>query len=108
MAARNSEALDVFLRVAADSRVSWHTVELAGRGISADAASVTWVISEGKRSLGGEELSDLLIEQSDLVDTLVEAWQSFESGEISGADFEVYLERVVIGLEGWISRASRK
>ncbi|MEV8069767.1 hypothetical protein AB0P32_27260 [Streptomyces sp. NPDC085995] len=108
MAARNSEALDVFLRVAADSRVSWRTVELAGRGISADAASVMWVISEGKSSLSGEELSDLLIEQSDLVDALAESWKSFESGEISDADFEAQLERFVIGLEGWISRASRK
>lgn len=108
MATRNSEALDVFLRVAADSRVSWRTVELAGRGISADAASVMWVISEGKRSLSGEEFSDLLIDQGDLVDALAESWQLFESGEISGADFEARLERVVIGLEGWIARASQK
>lgn len=108
MAARNSEALDVFLRVAADSRISWRAVELAGRGISADAASVTWVISEGKRSLSGEELSDLLIEQSVLVDALVESWRSFENGEISGAEFETHLEGVVTGFEGWISEASRK
>ncbi|GGW13139.1 hypothetical protein ABZ771_23040 [Streptomyces globisporus] len=108
MAARNSEALDVFLRVAADSRVSWRTVEIAGRGISADAASATWVISEGKDSLSGEELSDLLIEQSDLVDKLTESWRSFEIEEISGAEFEMHLERIVVGLEGWISRASQK
>jgi hypothetical protein len=48
MAARNPEALDVFLKVAADSRVSWRAVELAGRGISADAAIVIWVLSEAK------------------------------------------------------------
>jgi hypothetical protein len=103
-----SEALHVFLRVAADPRFSWRALELADRGISADAASVTWAISEAKRSLSGEELSGLLTEQSDLVDSLTESWQSFERGEISGAEFEMHLERVVIGLEGWISRASRK
>ena len=67
MVARNSEALDVFLKVAANSRVSWRAVELAGRGISADAAGVVWMISKGKRSLSGEELSDLLMKQGDLV-----------------------------------------
>ncbi|MFI9363124.1 hypothetical protein ACIG5E_19025 [Kitasatospora sp. NPDC053057] len=108
MAARNSEALDVLLRVAADPRVSWRTVELAGRGISADAASAGWVMSEGKHALSGEDMSDLLIEQGDLVDALAESWQSFETGTISGADFETALERVVLGFEDWMARATRK
>lgn len=107
MTARNSEALDVFLRVAADPRVSWRTIELAGRGISADAAGVVWVISKGKHLLGGEELSDLLMGQSDLVDSLTEVWRSFDSGRLSGADFEAQLEVVVLGLEDWIPQASR-
>jgi hypothetical protein len=59
-----------------------------------------------KSSLSGEELSDLLIERGDLVDTLVETWHSFEAGEFSSVDFEVRLEMVVIGLEEFISRAS--
>ncbi|MEU5090225.1 hypothetical protein [Streptomyces sp. NPDC021356] len=107
MAARNSEALDVFLKVAADPRVSWRAVELAGRGISADAASVVWVISTGKHSLSGEELSDLLMKQSDLIDVLSEVWRSFDSGELSSADFENQLKAVVLGLEEWIRRPSR-
>ncbi|WP_181509189.1 MULTISPECIES: hypothetical protein [unclassified Streptomyces] len=107
MAARNSEALDVFVKVAADSRVSWRAVELAGRGISADAAGVVWVISKGKYSLSGEELSDLLVKQGDLVDSLSEAWRSFDGGELSGADFEDQLAAVVRALEEWIPRASR-
>jgi len=107
MVARNSEALDVFLKVAANSRVSWRAVELAGRGISADAAGVVWMISKGKRSLSGEELSDLLMKQGDLVDSLSEVWRSFDSGELSSADFEDQLEAVVLRLEEWIQRASR-
>ncbi|MEU2251285.1 hypothetical protein [Streptomyces sp. NPDC019224] len=106
MAARNSEALDVLLKVAADPRVSWRTVELAGRGISADAAGVVWVLSEGKHSMSGEELSDLLMGQGDLIDYLTETWRSFESGHISSKDLEVQLERVVLGLEEWIPRDS--
>lgn len=105
MAARNSEALEVFLRVAADSRVSWRTVEFAGRGISADAVSVMWVASEGKRSLSGEELSDLLVRQSGLVDELVESWRAFESEEISSEDLEGRVKSVVLKLEGSIARA---
>ena len=107
MAVRNSEALEVLLQVAADSRVSWRAVELAGRGIAADAAGVIWVMSVGKRSLGGEELADLLIEQGDLVDVLADSWRSFDGGEITGADFEMRLEGFVLGFEGWISRAVR-
>lgn len=108
MATRNSEALEVFLRIAADPRVSWRAVELAGRGISADAAGVTWVISEGKRSLSGEGLADLLVEQSEQVDELVECWRAFEEGAISPEDLEGYVESVVLKLEGWFVRASPK
>ncbi|MEV5605969.1 hypothetical protein AB0L33_31490 [Streptomyces sp. NPDC052299] len=107
MATRNSEALDIFLKVAADSRVSWRAVELAGRGISTDAASVVWMISKGKHSLSGEELSDLLMRQGDLIDSLSGVWRSFDGGELSSADFDDRLEAVVLGLEEWIARASR-
>ncbi|GHB02934.1 hypothetical protein GCM10010330_66400 [Streptomyces tendae] len=107
MVARNSEGLDVFLKVAADSRLSWRAVQLAGRGISADAAGVVWAISRGKHSLSGEELSDLLMEQGDLVDSLSEGWRSFDTGELASADFEDQLEAIVAGLEAWILRASR-
>jgi hypothetical protein len=107
MATRNSEALDVFLKVAADSRVSWRTVELAGRGISADAASAIWVASVGKGSLSGDELADLLTEMGDLADQLVETWRSFEVGELFAEDFEGRLELVVVGLEKLICRTSR-
>jgi hypothetical protein len=106
MAVRNSEALDIFLKVAADSRVSWRTVEFAGRGISADAAGVVWVISEGKGVLSGEGLSDFLIEQADLVDSLIEMWRYFDSGELSSADFEMRIERVIIRFEKWMPRIS--
>lgn len=106
MAARNSEALDVFLKVAGDSRVSWSAVGLAGRGITADAESVVWVLSQGKSSLRGEKLSDLLLEQSHMVEELVEAWRSFEMETLSNADFEVRLDRVVRGLEEWVSRVA--
>jgi hypothetical protein len=104
MAVKNSEALEVFLKVAADSRVSWQVVELAGRGISADAAGVLWVLSVGKSETEGEELADLLMEQGELVDTLGEAWRGFDSGSIPEEDFELRLRSVVTNFEEWVAR----
>ncbi|MCX4631683.1 hypothetical protein [Streptomyces sp. NBC_01443] len=108
MNARNSEALDVLLRVAADSRVSWRAVQLAGGGISAEAAGVMWMLSDGKKALGAEELSGLLMDQIDLVDELTGIWRAFDSGETSLADFEARLEVVISGFEAWLDRALSK
>lgn len=106
MVARNSEMLDVLLQVAADPTVSWRAVELAGRGISADAAGTLWTLSEKKRTTSAEELADLLMEQADIVDALTAAWRSFGDGELSKEQFESRLEDAVHGLEEWLARVS--
>lgn len=107
MAARNSEALEVLLQVAADPKVSWRAVELAGRGISADAGGTLWMMSEGKRATSGEALADLLMEQADMVEALTDAWRSFDDGNLSREEFEGRLESAVHGLEEWLARVSR-
>ncbi|MEW1697402.1 hypothetical protein [Streptomyces sp. NPDC091278] len=101
MTARNSEALDVLLRIAGDGRVSWQAVKAAGRGISADAAGTLWMLAEGKASTPGPELVELLMRQGDLIDELVELWRGFDGGDIGSADFDVRLEDVVAALERW-------
>ncbi|MDV9192931.1 hypothetical protein R6L23_32785 [Streptomyces sp. SR27] len=101
MAARNSEALDVLLRIAGDNRVSWQAVKTAGRGISADASATLWMLDEGKASTPGLELVDLLLRQGELVDELVELWSTFDGGGVTPADFEARLDGVVAALERW-------
>ncbi|MGW7171187.1 hypothetical protein ACWGH3_39245 [Streptomyces sp. NPDC054884] len=101
MAARNSEALDVLLRIAGDDRVTWRAVKIAGRGISADAAATLWMLADGKESTPGLELADKLMRQGELVDELVELWELFGRGETASADFEAGLEEIVRALERW-------
>jgi hypothetical protein len=101
MAARNSEALDVLLRIAGDSRVTWRAVEIAGRGISADAAATLWMLADGKASTPGLELADMLMRQGELVDELVELWELFGREGTTSADFEARLEKIVEALERW-------
>jgi hypothetical protein len=105
MAIRNSEALDVLIRVAADSRVSWRAVELAGRGISADAAGTIWVMDSGKKSLSGDAFADLLMAQVELVDELADTWRLFDEQDISLKEFEERLESIVVRFEEWGPRS---
>ncbi|MFI8827779.1 hypothetical protein [Streptomyces sp. NPDC053431] len=101
MTARNSEALDALLKIAGDSRVTWRAVEIAGRGISADAAATLWMLADGKASTPGLELADMLIRQSELVDDLLGLWESFERDATNSADFEARLDEIVTALERW-------
>ncbi|MFG3494570.1 hypothetical protein [Streptomyces sp. NPDC047928] len=101
MTARNSEALDVLLQIAGDSRVTWRAVEIAGRGISADAAATLWMLAGGKASTPGLELAELLIRQGELVDELVELWEFYGRGDMASADFEARLEEIVTALQRW-------
>lgn len=98
---RNSEALTILLAIAADPRVSWNVVEIAGRGISADARSTSWVVSIGKKSLGSLVLGDLLMEKGKLVEDLIDAWRLFDCGETGKGEFETRLRSLVEALESW-------
>ncbi|SDG99286.1 hypothetical protein SAMN05216553_114115 [Lentzea fradiae] len=102
-----SDALEVFLKVAGDTRVSWRAIGLAGRGISAVAAGAAWMIDEGKRSLSGDELADLMIAQIDVIDAVVEAWRAFDEDEISSGELEERLEDAVPKMEVWFLPSSR-
>ena len=101
MAVRNSEALEVFLAVAAEARVPFTTVELVGRGITASAAATRWVLEVGKPQLDGFALADKLIDLGDLEERLVELWQAYRNGEAEAAAFEVGLAEVVVAMEDW-------
>lgn len=103
MAVRNSVSLGVFLAVAASSRVPLTVVELAGRGITADAAATRWVLEVGKPRLDGFTLADRLISSGDLEDQLVELWQAYGHGGVDAAAFEARLAEIVEAIERWPS-----
>lgn len=103
MAVRNSVSLGVFLAVAASSRVPFTVVELAGRGITADAAATRWVLEVGKPHLDGFTLADKLISRGELEDQLVELWQAYGHGRVDTAAFEARLAEIVEAIEGWSS-----
>jgi hypothetical protein len=98
MLIRNSEALTTLLAIAADPRVSWNVVEVAGRGFSADARSTSWAVSTGKKSLDSLVLADLLMEKGELVEDLVDAWRLFDRGETGKDEFETRLRSLVEAL----------
>ncbi|WUT00101.1 CesT family type III secretion system chaperone [Streptomyces sp. NBC_00708] len=102
-AVRNSVSLGVFLAVAAHPKVPFSVVELAGRGITADAAASRWVLEVGKPSLDGFALADKLIDSGEREDQLVELWQEYETGEVNAAAFETRLAEIVAAMEKWPS-----
>jgi hypothetical protein len=101
LAVRNSVSLGVFLAVAADARVPFTVVELAGRGVTAGAAATRWVLEVGKPSLDGFTLADKLIELGGWEDRLVGLWQEYGRGEVAMVDFQVRLAEIVHAMERW-------
>lgn len=104
---RNSVSLGVFLAVAASSRVPLTVVELAGRGIAADAAATRWVLEVGKPHLDGFTLADKLINRGELEDQLVELWQAYAHGGVDAAVFEARLAEIVGAVERWSSGSAK-
>lgn len=100
-AVRNSVSLGVFLAVAAHPGVPFGIVELAGRGITADAAASRWVLEVGKPSLDGFALADKLIDFGEREDQLVGLWQEYRAGEVGVVDFESRLAEIVAAMETW-------
>ena len=93
----------MFLAIAADRRVGFTVVELAGRGITADAGRTRWVLEVAKPSLDGLTLADKLIELGEYEDQLVELWRAHEGGEVDPADFDTRLAEIVVAMEKWPS-----
>ncbi|MEV7279857.1 hypothetical protein [Streptomyces sp. NPDC093111] len=101
LAVNNSVSLGVFLAVAANARVPFTVVELAGRGVTASAAATRWVLEVGKPSLDGFTLADKLIEFGEWEEQLVGWWQAFGQDEVGMTDFEVQLAQIVQAMEDW-------
>lgn len=101
-AVRNSVSLAVFLAVAADPGVPFRVVELAGRGIAADAAASRWVLEVGKSSLDGFVLADKLIDLGEREDQLVGLWQEYGAGAVGVVAFESRLAEIVTAMETWV------
>lgn len=101
LAVQNSVSLGVFLAVAADAKVPFTVVELAGRGVTASAAATRWVLEVGKPSLDGFTLADKLIEFGEWEDRLVNLWQEYERGKVVMVDFQARLAEIVQALERW-------
>ncbi|WP_326690700.1 MULTISPECIES: hypothetical protein [unclassified Streptomyces] len=100
-AVRNSVSLGVFIAIAADARVSFTVVELAGRGITADATASRWALEAGKPSLDGFTLADRLIEFGEWEERLAGLWQAYGRGEVETTDFEAQLAQIVTAMERW-------
>lgn len=101
LAVQNSVSLGVFLAVAADAKVPFTVVELAGRGVTASAAATRWVLEVGKPSLDGFTLADKLIEFGEWEDRLVNLWQEYERGKVVMVDFQARLAEIVQAMERW-------
>ncbi|MFI5607041.1 hypothetical protein [Amycolatopsis sp. NPDC051903] len=102
MQVKNSEVLDIWLRIAADERVSRRGDALAGRGITVDALATMWALEVGKPSLPGLALADLLIEFGNLIDRLAELWRSSDDDSVPRLMFEDRLEDLVVAMESWL------
>ncbi|MCO5967917.1 hypothetical protein [Actinoallomurus soli] len=100
---RNSVALGVFLGVASHPRVPFTVVELAGRGITADAAATRWMLEVGKPSLDGLTLANKVIEFGEWEERLIDLWRAFRSGDVETALFETRLAEIVTAMEEWPS-----
>ncbi|MHC3819839.1 hypothetical protein OG892_38070 [Streptomyces sp. NBC_00341] len=101
-AVRNSVSLAVFLAVAADPGVPIGVVELAGRGITADAAASRWGFEVGKSSLDGFALADKLIDLGEREDQLVGLWHEYGAGEVGVVALESRLAEIVTAMETWV------
>lgn len=101
-AVRKSVSLAVFLAVAADPGVPFRAVELAGRGITADAAASRWVLEAGKPSLDGFALADKLIDLGEREDQLVALWHEYGADEVGAMAFESRLTEIVTAMEMWV------
>ncbi|MFC5745339.1 hypothetical protein [Actinomadura rugatobispora] len=94
--------LDCLLRIAADERVSWKSLALAGRGITAEAKAREWVLLVGKPTFDGVELANLLIHRGKLHEDLMKAWNCLNSQEIDEVAFMNRMKAIVEALERWI------
>lgn len=98
---RNSESHGVFLSLASDPGVSFAVIELAGRGITAEAAATRWMLTGDKPTIEEPVLADKRAGLALLDDQLLRLWQAFRGGVIQVAELESGLEKIVMELETW-------
>lgn len=83
--------------------------DLAARLIAGDLRFNWWygqVVKKGlARGLLWCDATDLVIEYIDLVDSLLEAWSLWKSGEQPGDEFFATLKSTVEQIEDWVGRA---
>ena len=107
---RNSRMLGILDEMLHSSVGSSRTVELLGRGITAEARC-TLAVLEGKMTVSTEpmavllhrasESADLLIALGALEDELSDVWRRRRANEVDDPAFEDLLEIAVGHLEAW-------
>lgn len=107
---RNSRILGVFVEIVHGPQGSLRAVELAGRGIAAEAGCTLAALAEKTRPTpstayeaieAGLEYADRLMELGVVEDGLVELWKRRCLGDLEDAAFEVLLHEIVARLEAW-------
>jgi hypothetical protein len=116
-AIRGSRILAALDEILHDGQSSWQIVELAGRGISAQARCTIAVVESKNRDLGSlpddwvaDKLAaaDNLVEAVELEDELVDLWRRRCAGEAEAAEFEAGLRDIVQRSEVWPAHLMRK
>lgn len=109
----NSRMLAILDEILHGSHTLLTTIELVGRGISAEVR-ITMASAEDKtRDSSGLSAADRsaaidkLIELGDLEDELEDVWQRRRADELTAADFEAELLDIVQRLEAWPAHLAR-
>jgi hypothetical protein len=111
---RNSRILGVLDQIIHDQDTTLRAVEIAGRGIAAEARC-TLAVSAGKNDAmsalqAGEAPAsapdplaafDKLMELSQIEDDLIDLWQRRSADDLADGDFEAELRSIVSALEAW-------
>jgi hypothetical protein len=107
---RNSRMLGVLCEIVVGPLGRIYAVEIAGRGIAAEARCTISAMDDKLSSESGEgveafrggiEYADRLIELGAIEDNLVELWRRRCGDEIGDGEFEVALQRIVVRIEDW-------
>jgi hypothetical protein len=102
-APQESAALGVFLALAAAQDVPFGVVELAGRGITAEAAATQWTVDASRTTAPDTVPAERLRALGTLEDQLVLLWQGFRGGATPLGTLRTGLEQIVTELEAWPS-----
>jgi hypothetical protein len=115
---RNSAVLETLVEIVRGPQGSLLAVEMAGRGIAAEARCSLAILADkelGLQSSGPVPeavqralvFADHLIELGEVADSLEELWRLRSTGETDDASFEAKLGHLVRCLEEWPDKALR-